>query len=91
MVFKHLTLTSRCVIEKYLNLGYSFREIAAEIGCHGRHQQRLTESPWATQKVIAAFISQLVDESSLVYINISIGTELLKILYSYRVFHLCFA
>ena len=33
MVFKHLTLTSRCVIEKYLNLGYSFREIAAEIGC----------------------------------------------------------
>lgn len=33
MGFKHLTLTSRCMIEKYLNFGYSFREIAAEIGC----------------------------------------------------------
>ena len=30
---KHLSLTSRCMIEKYITFGYSFRDIAALIGC----------------------------------------------------------
>ena len=30
---KHLSLTSRCMIEKYITFGYSFREIAKAIGC----------------------------------------------------------
>ena len=29
---KHLSLTSRCMIEKYIAFGYSFREIAGELG-----------------------------------------------------------
>lgn len=31
---KHLSLTSRCMIEKYIAYGYSFREIANELGYH---------------------------------------------------------
>ena len=31
---KHLSLTSRCLIEKYIAYGYSFREIAASLGYH---------------------------------------------------------
>lgn len=30
---KHLNLTSRCMIEQYIALGYSFREIAQQLGC----------------------------------------------------------
>lgn len=29
---KHLSFTSRCMIEKYIAYGYSFREIANELG-----------------------------------------------------------
>ena len=61
---------------------------ATEIRLHSRHEQTLSKSSRATQKIIFAGGSQPIDESSLIYINITAISNFFKTLYSYRVQHI---
>ena len=75
--------------------GKPFEEfpLPAEVGFERRNQQTFSEPAWAAQEVIAACVSQLIDQFGLVHIDVSAKTDFLKTLYSDRIFHttqLCF-
>ncbi|CDA43452.1 putative uncharacterized protein [Prevotella sp. CAG:5226] len=52
-----------------------------------RHKQALAKSPRATQKVDAATLHELVNQGSLVYIEVVLGYDFLKVLYANGKFH----
>ena len=47
-----------------------------------------SETSWSSQKINASLMSERIYQRRLIYIDISTLTELLKILYSYRIFHI---
>jgi hypothetical protein len=65
--------------------------LAAEVSFHGRDEQRLAESARTTQKVITSRVGELIDECRLVDVDISVITDLFKVLYSDWIFHIAAA
>ena len=76
----------------FLQLLYcqSFKQLplSLKVGLQCGYEQTLSEPPGPAQKVISSLAHQLVDKLSLVYIEISVLAEALKVLYADRVFHI---
>src|SRR5574344_155644 len=69
--------------------GKSFEKftLSAEVGCHRGDKQTLAETTGTTEKIITPCCCQLINQSRLVHIHVTIVYQTLETLYSNRINH----